>query len=115
MTFTRSSSQTIEDDGTPSDQLMKRTILIPCSVDIPWSQKQIDLAESLCYTRKVVMQQVTVEILRTVDLHTMFGIKHYEPGIHTVDRDLAKLLFKTCGARKPWQSKTVPVAKQGRH
>ena len=93
---------------------MKRTILIPCSVDIPWTQKQIALAESLCYTRKVIMQQVTVEILRTVDLHTMYGVKHYDPGIHTIDRDLAKLLFKTKGARKPGQSKTVLTTKQGR-
>jgi hypothetical protein len=61
------------------------------------------------------MQQVTVEILRSVSLHTMFGIKQYEPGIHTIDRDLARLLFKTRGARKPGQSKTVPIAKEGRH
>lgn len=66
-------------------------------------------------TIRRVMKQIQIELLKPVEFHTAFGKKSYQIGIHSVDRDLARLLVNANSARYLLPIKEVLEAKQGRH
>lgn len=58
-----------------------------------------------------LMRQVEVEILKPVEFCGAFGVKSYALGIHSIDRDLAKLLVRLGSASFIIPVKSVPTAK----
>lgn len=61
------------------------------------------------------MKKVQVELLKPVVFSGAFGIKSYEVGIHSIDRDLAKLLIRVNSARYVLPHKQVLAAKESKH
>ena len=57
---------------------------------------------------------VDVELLEPVEFVTHMKHYRYTKGLQRIPFDLAKMLFRLQKARRPGQSKTVPIAKQGR-
>lgn len=66
-------------------------------------------------TLKRIMKQIQVELLKPIDFHTSFGVKYYPVGIHSLDRDLAKLLIRAGSARYILPHKEVLPTKQSNH
>lgn len=60
------------------------------------------------------VQYVTVELTEPIEFVTHIRHYRYTEGLQRIPLDLAKMLFRLQKAKRPGQSKTVPVAKQGR-